>query len=166
MTNRRYSVATLLGCVTYLCVGFALIRFGIDNEIWLAISGGILMIGGLVGGVIGFLLRGRKAFARGAVLAVLVLAAYPLSFGPACWIAMRINPMTHATAFRRFSNVYSPISSAIIRSSNSVHDSAMWFLELGAPADTRMLHEWYQGIAWDQPGHTYTLLSLKIQKNE
>ncbi len=165
MSNRQYGVAALLGLVTYLSVAFALIRFGLTNQSLLAFICGTLMIGGLVGGVLGFVLRGRAAFARGAVLAmVLMLVAYPLSFGPACWIAMRNDAGKHATAFRRFSNFYSPVSIAIIRGPRPVRDCAMWYLELGAPADAKVWREWDDGILWSKPGYSYTLLSLPPSK--
>jgi hypothetical protein len=60
------------------------------------------------------------------VVVVVLLVAYPLSFGPACWIASRVNSRT-----RTLPAFYRPLISAM-STSETIYRAGKWYSELGA----------------------------------
>ena len=63
------------------------------------------------------------------MVVVVVLLAYPLSFGPACWITARTGIGVYT-----LQRVYRPILYAMSRS-RSVANLCRWYAESGAPPD-------------------------------
>jgi hypothetical protein len=62
------------------------------------------------------------------VVAVSALFAYPLSFGPACWISSRLNAGTQAVTV-----VYRPVTWCLREDYAATLDSAVrWYAGLGA----------------------------------
>ncbi len=95
------------------------------------------------------------------IVAAFVLASlYPISFGPACWLATRFDARKSPEAFRAFSRFYQPISIAIIRSPECVHDFSISYLELGIANDAEMYRNVDNTIFWGKPGYSYTVLSI------
>jgi hypothetical protein len=55
-----------------------------------------------------------------------VLVGYPLSFGPACWLTMRLNLPSEVINFG-----YHPIVWSFDRVPREIRDFAMWYSEVG-----------------------------------
>ena len=89
---------------------------------------------------------------------VLLLAAYALSFGPACWLMTRTDPANNGILYRSFSVIYRPMSMAIIHSPDCLREPIRWYLDMGISPDAEIML--YRGIfGWSKPGYTYTVLS-------
>ncbi len=66
------------------------------------------------------------------VVVVVVLVAYPLSFGPACWISSRLNAGTRAVTV-----VYRPVTWCFSDNYDGPLDNAVrWYAGLGAANDS------------------------------
>ncbi len=70
-----------------------------------------------------------------AVLVVVVLVAYPLSFGPACWIAYRLENKNVSGAVERF---YYPIFWlwAVSDGNSPARHAIGWYMNLGYPDES------------------------------
>lgn len=89
---------------------------------------------------------------------VLLLTAYALSFGPACWLMTRTEPANNGILYRSFLVIYRPISMAIIRSPACMREPIHWYLDIGVSPDAEIVLD--RGfIGWSKPGYTYTVLS-------
>jgi hypothetical protein len=79
------------------------------------------------------------------VALVAVLVAYPLSVGPACWIATRIDGGENA-----WNIAYRPIVVALLSCSDDLYDAVEGFLLRGVPEGT---HFWRysKGLRWTEP---------------
>ena len=77
----------------------------------------------------------------GCAVLALALLAYPLSFGPACWITSRLNSGTKAIPV-----IYRPMTRAA-ESSLAVRSAVQWYARLFAP-DSWMLWGGKQGWTW------------------
>ena len=89
----------------------------------------------------------RKRRVAAAVLAFLL--AYPLSFWPACWVAVRLDPTRHRSELRFFGALYQPVILVL----SSLHDSARhWIfasIEIGTPEDVFFFRG--PGVGWFLP---------------
>ena len=85
--------------------------------------------------------RKKPGLAFYAGIVVVLVLAYPLSFGPACWITSRTN--TGASAIPV---VYRPLTWAMSPGSETMFNRvSSWYALVGAPEN------WMWGAAWD-PG--------------
>jgi hypothetical protein len=64
------------------------------------------------------------------VLVVVALVAYPLSFGPACWIAS-----CRQERVARISSVYRPIGIVLVDAPQPVRRFLNWYGAVGIPQD-------------------------------
>jgi len=90
---------------------------------------------------------------------VAVLVAYPLSFGPACWLATRSDD---GEMMKAFHHAYRPILEVLIQLPEALDGSIQWYAGLGAPADSKpyiFRQGRHCGFAWNRPGYSYTALS-------
>ena len=72
--------------------------------------------------------RNKPGVAFWATVVVVALAAYPLTFGPACWITSRTNVGVPVVNF-----VYLPMMWLYDISPKPVRRSIMWYSRTGAP---------------------------------
>jgi hypothetical protein len=95
--------------------------------------------------------------------ALLLLTLYPLSFGPACWVLMRIPhrapPSGVHDIYLATGQFYDPLILLYSASPSRVQAGVRGYLELAAPAGCRM-SAYPHGIVWEQPALSTTLLSL------
>ena len=101
----------------------------------------------------------KRRLRRCMLVAVLLLTAYALSFGPACWVMTRTDPGHIPGLFRLVSGFYRPVAFAIIRTPPQARQPIYWYLELGASPNAKFMRGWPEGIGWSKPGYTYTVLS-------
>lgn len=74
-----------------------------------------------------------------AVVVVVVLVLYPLSFGPACWITSRLDRGADMVPV-----LYHPFTSAMSPQTDTTIDSVIiWYAELGAAEN------WVWGAVWE-----------------
>jgi hypothetical protein len=93
------------------------------------------------------------------VVVVVVLVAYPLSFGPACWLVTRSDDRELMEAFHR---AYRPVLEVLIQLPEVLDGPIQWCTGLGAPGDSKPFifrHGKHCGFAWNRPGYSYTALS-------
>src|SRR5262245_40226734 len=64
------------------------------------------------------------------VVVVVGLVAYPLSFGPACWLAMRLNSLSEVINIG-----YRPIVWSFDRVPREIRDFVMWYSEVGGDGE-------------------------------
>jgi hypothetical protein len=77
-----------------------------------------------------------------SVMALVLLVAYPLSFGPACWITSRLNAGASAIPI-----VYRPLTWVMSPGANTmVNRVTTWYAKIGAPDD------WQWGAMVDERG--------------
>jgi hypothetical protein len=113
--------------------------------------------------------RPRRWRRRSALLiAVLggLLIGYPLSIGPICWTIARINPVKHQIPVVALCRIYQPVSEGIILSPDWLRPFANDWIALGLPRDVQLETQLKDGIVWSGPGYTYTLLYLKLGRDE
>ena len=85
------------------------------------------------------------------VVMVVALVAYPLSFGPACWLVSR--PLTSGFGFDgrgRIPIVYWPICAGARNSSGTLAQAVNWYAKVGMPPDSFIwMPKDSSGAAWD-----------------
>jgi hypothetical protein len=93
------------------------------------------------------------------VVVVVLLVLYPLSFGPACWIATRRDDSASKTILQVG---YRPVLELLIASPEWTHRPLEWYLGCGAPTDSKP-HFFkigtHCGLVWNRPGYSHTALS-------
>ncbi|MBD3676458.1 MAG: hypothetical protein HUJ26_23350 [Planctomycetaceae bacterium] len=104
--------------------------------------------------------RKKLAFTqRVAILLFLLLAAYPISLGPTCWILSRFQ-WDHKFPHLAYavSNFYEPLTRQILFGPKPVERSMKWWISVGMSSRTTFQDQ-PRAIRWDQPGYNYTLIS-------
>lgn len=85
----------------------------------------------------------REPWTKRAVIALALLLAYPLSFGPVCWINSRTQ-----VGDRLIWVVYRPIFAVMLQNGpRPLQQGLWWFADLGAPPD-HYLAVWNGGFFW------------------
>jgi len=77
----------------------------------------------------------RRVIVTAAVVAALVLA-YPLSFVPACWVLMRIDPNVQWRQWEFFRDAYEPVADVVMASPTSIQDWVAIAISVGQPDGT------------------------------
>lgn len=94
---------------------------------------------------------------RAVAIVILLAMLYPLSLGPVCWTMARIGaggtPPRLSSAVSRF---YSPLAPWIIHGPAVVQKPMRWWIGVGMSPPT-VYHSLPDGIAWSNPGYSYTL---------
>jgi hypothetical protein len=73
------------------------------------------------------------------VVVVVVLVAYPLSFGPACWIMSHLHPEQPGQAVEIIPKIYWPIL-VLAWHAGATWDCVQWYASVGAKDDWRIVH--------------------------
>src|SRR5262245_29364126 len=69
------------------------------------------------------------------VVVVVVLVAYPLSFGPACWITSRVYASGEPVVTNRAMFVYLPFGKAILHAPGAGYSSLLiWWIQVCLPS--------------------------------
>jgi hypothetical protein len=87
----------------------------------------------------------KRRHAFWCVVTLISMLAYPASFGPACWIAARVDPNS-----RLLSSVYWPMGRVILEESDSISNALCWYAGLGIPAGAEVSLAYEGG---PEPGH-------------
>src|SRR3954463_15101474 len=92
-------------------------------------------------------------------IVLVTVGLYPLSFGPAFWIASRLPVPPHT--FGLLGAIYRPVIVAAIECPQIVQEPIAGYLGMGAPSDVSVFFFGGSsvGLATDHPGYTYTWLS-------
>jgi hypothetical protein len=81
----------------------------------------------------------RPSIAFWATVVMIAVLAYPLSFGPACWITSRLNRGAELVPV-----LYRPLTWAMSEKSDATFNRvSRWYAKVGAP------DVWEWGCAWD-----------------
>jgi len=84
--------------------------------------------------------RKKPGVAFWATVVVVVVLAYPLSFGPACWITSRTNVGAEAVPV-----LFQPLTWAMSPDSETtINRVSRWYAKIGAPDD------WEWGPSWEE----------------
>ena len=95
--------------------------------------------------------RWRKKRWRAAA-ALWLVAAYPLSFVPACWVLMRIRPASHPTGWQAIRRFHAPTGVALASSPRAVQAVALRLVALGKPDDAAVIAAGGIGMLTRDPG--------------
>ncbi len=103
--------------------------------------------------------RKKRSWREWVVWIALVAGLYPLSFGPAFWIAARLPHPPRA--FAVLGTIYRPAIVAAIECPRLVQQPIAGYLNLGAPRNATVLFfdGDSRGLLSEHPGYTYTWLS-------
>src|SRR5258708_35393274 len=81
------------------------------------------------------------------VVMVVLLVGYPLSFGPACWIATRLDDFEWNRQLVFMTRIYYPLWSALRLCPNRVRSVTRRYIDLGLPDDVEMRYS-YETVCW------------------
>lgn len=102
----------------------------------------------------------RRRSTQVALLIVVLVASYPLSFGPACWIVARINMSTNPVHGQLFAWVYQPVAGWIAHQRGGTRKFLDGWISLGFPNDVKLhKREDMDAIVWVTPTYGFTVFS-------
>ncbi len=81
------------------------------------------------------------------VTLVSLLVGYPLSFGPACWIATRVSVQRWQPELIVMTKVYHPVWAGIRTFPAGARRAARWYVDVGLPDGVEMWHS-SDSISW------------------